>query len=220
MAKSQSNSITPEDLAELAEELGSPSRRVRVDVRPIDGVGAFLRVDPRSGGEVAVQLMPNIYYPTPLRAATWRRLARLGWNNTIPQERVFEDDPRAILECCADTLTALGCDDVIAFTGEYAVDYVPQLRHALTFWDWKEDTPFHEFNRACAALIDSGAKWIAFTQADTGGDTYAVVIAERELSWEEADAAWQVYSAEIPNAGGELVVMIPEAGSSGLGRIL
>lgn len=81
----------------------------------------------------------------------------------------------------------------------------PRLPHAITFWDWKQDPPWEEYSEAATRLVAAGAREIHFTEPDTGGDTYAVVVAPLRLSRAEAAYLWSVSVREMPSSGGHLV---------------
>lgn len=53
-------------------------------------------------------------------------------------------------------------------------------------WDWKDQPDLQEL----ATLVNqvSGGRKIFFTEADTGGDAFAIVVSDVELSKEEATA--------------------------------
>lgn len=54
-------------------------------------------------------------------------------------------------------------------------------------WDWKDQPPLDKILLAAQeTLTSAGMFW--FTEPDTGGDFYAIIIADRELDEEQVEA--------------------------------
>lgn len=205
---------------ELLEAVARIRGRLQVEVRATDHTGYWIRVARGSSGSIVGELLTNTYYfpAEPLSVERLGAIRKLGWKSMrsattlrpagITHRRSWPKGARRIT--IASDL--LGLVNLLDLSGETTVVLLtsplpgpPGFPHAITFWDWKQDPPWEEYSEAATRLLAAGVREIHFTEPDTGGDTYAVVVAPLRLSRAEAEDLWNVSVREMPSSGGHLV---------------
>lgn len=60
--------------------------------------------------------------------------------------------------------------------------------YRLFTWDWKEQPPLAEILKSAQGMVDCGYPYFWYALPDTGGDYYACIVSERELSPEQIES--------------------------------
>ena len=205
---------------ELIDAVAKIGDRHQVELRATDHPGYWIRVARGSSGSILGELVTNTYY-IPAEALSAERLGAIrktGWRPTrsaatmrpagITHRRSWPKGTRRV-DIATDLLGLVNLLDLSGETTDVLLARPlpgpPRFPHAITFWNWRQDPPWAEYLEAATRLVAAGARQIHFTQPDTGGDTYAVVVAPLRLSWSTAEYLWTASVREMPSSGGHLV---------------